>query len=69
MLFLPMNQPLHWPLCHNSHPPSVNHFSGYDYITVEGPSILFLDPLDSHLRDEICHNVQLWLDTEWKKYI
>jgi Ulp1 family protease len=67
MLFIPVNKNLHWFLCVVFHPGSVTQFTDHNGVDVEVPFILFLDPLDSHSRKEICQNLCSWLDGKWSK--
>jgi len=78
IIFLPINQSLHWSLCAVVNPGLIEN---YDKIhahnhslynenvdsELEVPCIIFLDSLKAHQKNVVACNVRRWLNHEWKK--
>jgi len=63
LVFLPINESLHWSLCVIVNPGSIN-CNGNDL-----SCILFLDSLKAHRKGRISKYVRDWLNYEWKRLV
>jgi len=79
LVFLPINESLHWSLCVLVNPGSImntyrdkdHHQSDQapeeDYLASKVPCILFLDSLKAHRKNRVAKAVNNWLNFEWKR--
>lgn len=64
MVFIPINQTLHWSLCVLIHPGAVG---GPNEKRSKYPCMLFMDSLRMHDSETVEKNVYAWLNQEWDR--
>lgn len=62
LIFIPINQSLHWSLCVVVNPAHIQQKKADDE---KMPCILFMDSLKAHQKARIAKYIRKWLNHEW----